>query len=89
MGTPKALLGGHQRRLFQTAVAAGLGPTREGRFLLSGDHLCPADVLVPNWAGGRDAALDLTVVTTIQTQTMPQAAFTPGRALTHAYERKM
>ena len=75
--------------VFQTAVAAGLGPTREGRFLLPGDDRRPADVLVPNWAGGRDAAMDLTVVTPIQAQTMPQAAFTPGHALTHAYERKM
>ena len=75
--------------VFQTAVAAGLGPTREGRFLLPGDDRRPADVMVPNWAGGRDAALDLTVVTPIQAQTLPQAAFTPGHALTHAYERKM
>ena len=75
--------------VFQTAVAAGLGPSKEGRFLLPGDDRRPADVLIPNWAGGRDAALDLTVVTPIQAQTLPQAAITPGHALTHAYERKM
>ena len=61
------------------AAAAGLGPAREGRLLLPADYRRPADVLVLNWAGGKDAALDL----------MPQAAFTPGLVLTHAYGRKM
>ena len=70
-------------------MAAELDPIRNGRFLLAGDDYCPEDVLIPNWAGGRDAALDLTVVTPIQAQTLPQAAITPGHALTHAYERKM
>ena len=46
--------------LYETAVAAGLGPTKEGRFLLPGADRRPADILVPNWAGGRDAALDVT-----------------------------
>ena len=32
---------------FNTAVAAGLGPVREERFLLPGDDRSPADVLVP------------------------------------------
>ena len=42
-------------------VAAGLGPVREGRFLLPGTDRRPADVLVPNWAGGKDAAMDVKV----------------------------
>ena len=42
-------------------VAAGLGPVREGRFLLPGTDRRPADVLVPNWAGGKDAAMDVTM----------------------------
>ena len=75
--------------LFNTAVAAGLGPVREERFLLPGDDRRPADVLVPHWSGGRDAAMDVTVVTPLQTATMPAAATTPGHALTYAYDRKM
>ena len=75
--------------LFDTAVAAGLGPVKEGRFLLPGNDRCPADVLIRNWAGGKDAALDVTVVTPIQDNTMPGAANLAGHALTYAYERKM
>ena len=42
---------------------------------------------IPNWAGDRDAALELTLVTPLLAQTLPQAGITPGNALTHAYER--
>ena len=35
---------------------------KEGRFLLPGNDRRPADVLVPHWVGGKDAALDITVV---------------------------
>ena len=75
--------------LFDTAVAAGLGPVKEGQFLLPGNDRRPADVLIRNWAGGKDAALDVTVVTPIQDSTMPGAANLAGHALTYAYERKM
>ena len=75
--------------VFDTAAAAGLGPVKEGRFLLPGCDRRPADVLLPNWAQGKDAALDVTVVTPLQQETMAQAATTPGHALTFAYERKI
>ena len=42
-----------------------------------------------NWAGGRDAALDVTVVTPLQAATMAEAATTPGHSLNFAYERKV
>ena len=42
-----------------------------------------------NWVGGKDAALDVTVVTPLQDNTMPGAAQTAGHALTYAYERKI
>ena len=74
--------------LFDTAVASGLGPTKEGRFLLPDDGRRPADVLVPNWAGGRDAAMDVIVVNPLQGATIAQAATTPGYALTFAFDRK-
>ena len=38
--------------LYETAVAAGLGPTKEGRFLLPGNDRRPADILVPHWSTG-------------------------------------
>ena len=75
--------------IFDTAASAGLAPVKEGRFLLPGDDRRPADVLVPHWAGGRDVALDVTVVHPIQAATMPNAATTPGFALTFAHDRKI
>ena len=75
--------------LYETAVAAGLGPTKEGRFLLPGADRRPADVLIPHWAGGRDAALDVTVVNPLQVATLAGAATTPGYGLTFAYTRKV
>ena len=75
--------------IFDTAVAAGLGPVKEGRFLLPGNDRRPADVFVRNWAGGLDAAMDVTVVHPLQAATLAGAAETGGHALNFAYERKM
>ena len=75
--------------IFSTAASAALSPVKEGRFLLPGVDRRPADVLLPNWAGGRDAALDVTVINPLQQLTLRGAATTPGHALTVAYDRKM
>ena len=64
--------------LFEMAVSASLGPIKEGRFLLPGDDRRPADVFIPYWAGGRDAALDVTVVNPLQAATLAGEATTPG-----------
>ena len=61
----------------------------EGRFLLPGSDRRPADELIPYWAGGQDAALDVTVINPLQTATLAGAAANPGSALSVAYERKM
>ena len=74
---------------FDTAVSAGLGPSKEGRFLLPGVDRRPADVLVPLWAGGRDAAYDVTVVHPLQDATVVRAANEPGHALNFAHDRKL
>ena len=74
--------------LFDTAVAAGLAPLKEGRALLPGNNRRPADVLVPLWAGGLDAALDVTVTHPLQDATRARAATTPGYAMTVAFENK-
>ena len=44
---------------------------KEGRFLLPGNDRRPADVLVPNWTGGKDAAMDVKVTTPLKVTTMP------------------
>ena len=70
-------------------MSASLAPTREDRALLPGTDARPADVLIPHWTGGRDTALDVTVVNPLQGALVAQAANSPGHALTHAYNRKM
>ena len=75
--------------LHDTAAAAGLAPQKEGRALLPGNDRRPADILLPGWAGGRDAALDVTVVHPLQDATRARAATEPGSALIYAYNNKM
>ena len=75
--------------IFSTAQSAALGPTKEGRFLLPGSDRRPADILIPYWAGGRDATLDVTVINPLQTATLAEAAASPGSALTVAFTRKI
>ena len=75
--------------LYQTAAAAMLGPVKEGRFLLPGRDARPADLLIPRWSGGRDAALDVTVVSALQSAMLAGSAATDGYAVTRAFERKV
>ena len=75
--------------IFKMASSAVLNPVKEGRFLLPGNDRRPADVLLPNWAAGLDAALDVTVVNPLQQATVDEAAATPGHSLSFAFERKM
>ena len=49
----------------------------------------PADVFIPHWSAGKDAALDVTVTHPLQDLTRAGAAATPGHAMTVAYQRKM
>ena len=44
-----------------------------------------ADVLIPNWTGGRDTALDVTVVNPLQTELVSRA----GSALSVRFNEKM
>ena len=75
--------------LHDTAAAAGLAPQKEGRALLPGNDRRPADIFLPHWAGGRDAALDVTVTHPLQDATRSRAATEPGYAMTLAYNNKM
>lgn len=75
--------------LFETAASAGLAPVREERALLPGNDRRPADLLIRHWAGGRDAALDVTVTHPLQNLTRAGAAVTPGHAAAVAYDRKV
>ena len=69
-------------------MSAALGPTKEERGLLPGGGRRPGDVFIPGWSGGRDTALDVTVVCPLQAALVVGAATTPGSALTHAHKEK-
>ena len=73
----------------QMAAAAVLNPVKEGRFILPGNDRRPADIFLPNWAEGRDAALDVMVINPLQQATVVEAATTPGHSLDFAFDRKM
>ena len=75
--------------IHDTAAAAGLAPQKEGRALLPGTNRRPADIFIPRWAGGRDAALDVMVTHPLKEGTRARAATEPGYALTLAYNNKM
>ena len=75
--------------LHSIAVKAALGPTKEGQYLLPGEGGKPADIFIPRHVGGKDAALDVTVINPLQAATVAQAAHTPGHALKVAHQRKL
>ena len=75
--------------LHSTAANAALAPTKEGRFLLPGEGGRPADVLIPGWSNGKDAALDVTVTNPLQESQVRGAATTPGHAVQEAHRRKL
>ena len=49
----------------------------------------PADILLPNWCRGRQAALDVAVISPLQQLTVAEAAVTPGHALEVGVRRKL
>ena len=75
--------------LHDTAAAAGLAPRKEMRALLTGNNRRPADIYIPGWSRGRDAALDMCVTHPLQDRYRAQAAREPGYALAQGYQNKM
>ena len=74
--------------LFQTAASANLAPRKEEKGLLPGSISRPADVFIPNWTGGRDTALDVTVVSPLLLTRIEDSAARPGHTLTVAFSDK-
>ena len=60
--------------LYQSAVEACLRPFRETDGLLPGTDERLADLLIPYWQGGQDAAIDFTVVNPLQAALVQKAA---------------
>lgn len=75
--------------LFSAAQSAALAPRKEVPALIPDSRSRPADVFLPNWSRGRPAALDVTVISSLQQLTLVGASTTPGHALRIGEDRKM
>ena len=74
--------------VFSAAQSAALAPRKEVPSLIPGSQHRPADVYLPCWKGGRPAALDITVISTMRQSTIQPAADNQGHALFVAETRK-
>ena len=74
--------------IISAAQTAALTPWRKVPSLIPGTQSHPADVFLPNWARGRPAALDVTVISPLQQATLQGAATTQGHALLVGEARK-
>ena len=74
---------------FSAAQSAALAPRKEVPSLIPASNSRPADIFLPNWSRGRPAAIDVTVISTMQPLTLAGAAASPGYALQVAEDRKM
>ena len=78
--------------LFEAAAGAALAPAREGRHLLPGSKARPEGIFLPRWLDGKDAAVDITVTSSLSPSNLAAAAAAtaqPGGALNMAYDRKV
>ena len=74
--------------IYQVAASSNLAPRKEENALLPGTSARPADVLIPSWTGGRDTALDVTVVSPLLTERVDLAITSPGHTLVTAFNDK-
>ena len=49
----------------------------------------PADVFLPTWHGGKPAALDVHIISSLQQSLVHEAAYSPGHALEVGVRRKL
>ena len=75
--------------LHMTATQASLSPAKEQSALLPGSAEKPADIYIPGWANGRDAALDVSVVSPLQQQLLKKAAEEAGSAAKKRNQEKL
>uniref|UniRef100_A0A1X7VSP7 Uncharacterized protein n=1 Tax=Amphimedon queenslandica TaxID=400682 RepID=A0A1X7VSP7_AMPQE len=70
------------------SVGCSLSPWKEVSSLVPESSARSADIFIPSWSLGCPAALDVTVVSPVQQQTLSQAASEHRYALLVAEERK-
>ena len=64
-------------------------PQKEAPTIIAGTSSRPADVFLPTWSRGQPAALDVTVMSPLQQQTVSGAANSPEYALNVGIDRKL
>ena len=74
---------------YSAAQSAALAPRREVPSLIPGSSSRPADIYLPHWKRGLPAALDVTVISSLQQLTVVGASTTQGHALAVGEERKL
>ena len=74
---------------YSAAQSAALAPRREVPSLIPGSSSRPADIYLPHWKRGLPAALDVTVISSLQQLTIVGASTTQGHALAVGEERKL
>ena len=74
--------------IFMTAKSASLSPAKEENSLLPGSAEKPADVYIPGWSNGCDAAFDVSVVSPLQAQLINKAADEIGSAAIKRFNEK-
>ena len=67
--------------LFSAAQTSALAPRKEVPSLIPGTRSRPTDIFLPIWLRGQPAALDVTLISTLQQSTVEGAAVTQGYAL--------
>ena len=75
--------------IFSAAQSAALAPRKEFPSLIPDRQCRPADIFLPHWDRGLPAALDVSVISTLQQRTLIGAAESQGHALSVCVERKM
>ena len=74
--------------IYQVAASSNLAIRKEENALLPGTSARPADVFIPSWTGGRDTALDVTVVSPLLADRLDNSITTPGHTLVVAFNDK-
>ena len=74
--------------LFSAAQSAALAPRLKAPSLVPASSSRPADIYIPNWQAGRPAALDVSVISTLQPLTI-SGSLSQGHALQVGEDRKV
>ena len=74
--------------IFTTCRTAALSPRKEVPSLIPGSAARPADVFLPVWSQGKPAAIDVSVISSLQCLTVSEASCEQGYALSYGERRK-